>query len=314
MNISLIQLEYLVALDKHRHFVRAAEACYVTQPTLSMQIKKLEEELGLKLFDRSKQPIIPTDIGKLIIQQARKVLNETYRIENIIDDYQGTVSGDLHIGVLPTISPYLMPHLISNMSKHYPDLHIHVKELFTEEIVKMLKNDYLDIGILATPLKDENIIEDPVFYERFLLYLNPSHPAYDKGSLTQEDLVKDRLWMLSEGNCFRNQSLSVCQLKTDKKAINFDYESGSLETLKKIVDMEGGLTVLPEWATLELNEEDRQHVRVMENDSSVREISVIYSRNYARSRAVVALKDMIKLSIPEKIMENNQTHVLDITS
>ena len=312
MNISLIQLEYLVALDKHRHFVKAAEASFVTQPTLSMQIKKLEESLGLKLFDRSKQPIIPTDAGELIIEQAKRVIQETARIEDIVHGYQNTVGGDIYIGVLPTISPYLMPFLIRNVTKHYPDLNLHVKELFTEDIVAMLKKDYLDVGILSTPLNDDSIIEHPLFYEKFKLYVHPDHPAYNKKALTTDDLLSDKIWLLSEGNCFRNQSLNLCSIKSDKKNANLDYESGSLETLKKIVNMEGGLTVLPEWASIELTESESRNIRDLEADKSVREISVVYTRNFAKARAVEALTEMINASVPEPIKSNKGDEVVDI--
>ncbi len=310
MNISIIQLEYIVALEKHRHFVRAAQACFVTQPTLSMQIKKLEDEFGLKLFDRSKQPIMPTDIGKKIIAQAREVLHEAQRIENIVDEFKDTVSGELHIGILPTISQYLMPLLISKMGRKYPDLKLYVKELITEDIIKMLKEDHIDIGILSTPLYNDSIIEDPVFYEKFLLYLNPGHPAFKKDVLSIEDLKKDRIWLLSEGNCFRNQIVNICSLQTDQRASNLDYESGSIDTLKRLVDIEGGLTVLPEWAALELSDKSRSKLRSLEKDQSVREVSLVYSRNYAKVRSVKVLKEMIAESLPDSIKGNEPVSIV----
>jgi LysR family transcriptional regulator, hydrogen peroxide-inducible genes activator len=312
MNISIIQLEYIVALEQHKHFVRAAEACYVTQPTLSMQIRKLEDELGLKLFDRSRQPIVPTDIGKKIIAQAQIILQERARIENIVHDFKETVSGELRIGILPTVSPYLMPPLIRATGDEFPRLKLYVKELTTESIVSMLKKDHLDIGILATPLGDEHILEDPVFYERFKLYLHPEHPAYEKQILNVDDLKKDKIWLLAQGNCFRNQSIRLCSIKFEQTATNLDYESGSLETLKKLVDAEGGATVLPQWAALELNNQDKQHIRSLENDLSVRQISVVYSRNYAKLRSVLAMKKMIRNALPKAIKANEGESVLSI--
>ncbi|MFT5480230.1 MAG: LysR family hydrogen peroxide-inducible transcriptional activator, partial [Bacteroidia bacterium] len=200
-NISLIQLEYLVALDEHRHFIKAAESCFVTQPTLSMQIKKLEEELGVLLFDRSKQPILPTDIGVLVVKQAKEVLNETRRIDNILQEYKGTVKGDIFLGIIPTISPYLMPHLISKLSKTYPELRLHVRELMTHEIIHELEEDHLDVGIVSTPLDSDRIEERPIFYERFCFYFNPKHPAYNNPSTVTKDILLDKMWLLSEGNC-----------------------------------------------------------------------------------------------------------------
>lgn len=314
MNISFIQLEYLLALDQHRHFVKAAEACFVTQPTLSMQIKKLEDELGVKLFDRSKQPVIPTDAGALIIEQARKVVAETKKIADILMDFKGEVSGELVIGVIPTISPYLMPYLISQISKNYPQLKLKVKELFTEDIITQLQKDYLDVGILATPLSIEGVIEKPVFYEKFRVYMNPSHPHYSEEAIEPIHLLEDKLWLLSEGNCFRNQAINLCSTHARyNKHLSFDYESGSLETLKRIVDLEGGATILPEWASEMLCEGSFQNIRVFKNDNSVREISLVYTRNFAKARLLKVLEEMVKASVPSTLLEKSNAQIVEVT-
>jgi LysR family transcriptional regulator, hydrogen peroxide-inducible genes activator len=312
MNISLIQLEYLVALDEHRHFVNAAKASFVTQPTLSMQIKKLEEELGILLFDRSKQPIIPTDAGKLIVAQAKSILRETRKIEDILLGYQEKISGDLTIGIIPTVSSFLVPHLLGNFSKSYPEVQLHIKELHTDQIVKLIDDDHLDVGILATPLHIDFLAERPVFYEKFLLYLNPSHPAYGKKPLTAKDLMDDKLWLLSQGNCFRNQSVNLCALQAKMDNNSFDYESGSLDTLKKIVDIEGGATVLPEWATYDLCSDNVKNLHHLEDDDTVREISIVYSRNFAKSRLVNTLEEMVKKSTPPKLISKRGNKVMEI--
>jgi LysR family hydrogen peroxide-inducible transcriptional activator len=312
MNISLIQLEYLVALDQHRHFVNAAKASFVTQPTLSMQIKKLEEELGVLLFDRSKQPIIPTDAGKLIIEQAKKILRETRKIEDILLSYQGKISGDLTMGIIPTVSSFLVPHLLGNFSKAYPEVSLHIKELHTDQIIKLLDNDHLDVGILATPLHIDALDERPVFYEKFMLYLNPNHKAYGKRPLLPEDLMDDKLWLLSQGNCFRNQSVNLCALHDKMDNNTFDYESGSLDTLKKIVDIEGGATVLPEWASYDLCKDNVKNLHALENDETVREISIVYSRNFAKSRLIDTLEEMIKKSVPPQLISKRGNKVMEI--
>lgn len=309
LNVSLIQLEYLIALDEHRHFIKAAEASFVTQPTLSMQIKKLEDELGVKLFDRSRQPVIPTDVGRLIIAQARNVIRETQRIDNILQDYKGTVSGDLTIGIIPTVSPYLMPHLISRISKAYPDVRLHVKELMTDDVIRLLKDDHLDVGIAATPLNDESIVERPVYYEKFSLYLNENHPAYGKQSPDANDLVSDKLWLLSEGNCFRYQSVNLCSVNDQKQRTDyFDYESGSIDTLIKIVNLEGGATVIPEWASLELSPENKRNLRTPQEEET-REISLIYTRNFAKAKLLDSLFEVVKSCVPEPILNNTGEHV-----
>jgi len=312
-NISLVQLEYLVALDKHRHFIRAAEACYVTQPTLSMQIKKLESELDVKLFDRSRQPIIPTDVGRLVVDQAKKILLETTRVDGILQEYKGTVIGDLYIGIIPTISPYLMPYLISNISKMYPGIRLHVKELLTEDILSNLAKDQLDLGILSTPLNMDGIVETPLFFEKFLVYMNPEHVAFHKSAISAYDLLEDKLWLLSEGNCFRNQSINLCSLgDQDLQQSSFDYESGSLETLMRIVDMEGGATIIPEWASLDASAEKRARMRFTDEEDMVREVGMIYSRNFAKARLIEALEEVIKTCVPEALKENEGKQVVDI--
>ncbi|MFT7590727.1 MAG: LysR family hydrogen peroxide-inducible transcriptional activator [bacterium] len=304
-NLSLVQLQYLTALDEHRHFIKAAQSCFVTQPTLSMQIKKLEEELDVKLFDRSKHPIIPTDVGVLIIEQAKKVLNETRKIENILLDYKGKISGDLNIGIIPTISPYLMPQLISQISKRYPEIRLNVRELMTDEIVSLLQKDHLDVGIVATPLEIDGMVEKPIFYEKFCLYLNPSHPAYHLDQLEDAKvLLEDKLWLLSEGNCFRDQAVNLCALKHSTQLKNsFNYESGSIETLIRIVNLEGGATVIPEWASLNLRQEEMKHIRQVKGNS-VREVSLIYTRNFAKAKLSEAFYTTLQASVPIQLKKN----------
>lgn len=313
LNISLIQLEYLIALDEHRHFIKAAEACFVTQPTLSMQIKKLEEELDVKLFDRSKQPVIPTDVGSLIIKQARNVIRETQRIENTLQTYKGAVAGDLTVGIIPTVAPYLMPHLISKIKRMYPDIRLHVKEIMTEDMIRLLKDDHLDVGIAATPLSIESMEEKPIFYEKFCFYLNPSHPAYANEFVEMEDIVSEKLWLLSEGNCFRFQTINLCALKDFKTQTDFfDYESGSIDTLIRIVNMEGGATIIPEWASLELTPLEKVHLRQLKNGNQVREISLVYTRNFAKSNLLDSFYKVLQKCVPDPLLSNISNEVLMI--
>src|SRR5690554_4332705 len=178
--ITLTQLEYIVAVDTYRHFGKAAESCFITQPTLSMQIKKLEEDLEVIIFDRSKQPLIPTDVGQRIIEQARVVLKESEQITNIVKEHKHEVSGMLRIGIIPTLAPYLLPVFIGRYKKQYPNIHIKVVEKTTNEIIKLLQKDLIDVGIVVTPLKEEKIIEKPVFYEEMLVYVNPENELYHK--------------------------------------------------------------------------------------------------------------------------------------
>lgn len=313
LNISLIQLEYILALDEYRHFIKAADACHVTQPTLSMQIKKLEDELDVLLFDRSRKPLIPTDVGMIIVEQARQILRETKKIENVLMEYKNVISGDLKIGIIPTISPYLMPHVIKKISEQFPEIRIRVKEMQTDAIVYSLRNDHIDVGIAATPIHEESIQAKPLFHERFMLYLNPSHPFYNKKELESSELLEAPLWLLSEGNCFRNQSVKICSLdKANRNRGNLIYESGSLETLKRVVDVEGGATVLPQWAVLELFPEESEHVRGIKGDNSVRQVSLVTTRNFAKMRLLSTLENVILSVVPEPLQSNNDLFVMDI--
>jgi len=212
MNIQ--QLEYIIAVDNYRHFSKAAEASFVTQPTLSMMIQKLEEELGVKIFDRSQLPVQPTEIGSRIINQARVAVAQVNQIKEIIQEEKGIVKGVFRLGIIPTISPYLLPRLMQVHGENKFDIRIVISELTTDQILKGLANDSLDGGILATPLKEAAITEHPIYYEQFFAYVSPREKAlYAKTALDESDLNTARLWLLDEVHCFRTQILHLCQLK-----------------------------------------------------------------------------------------------------
>lgn len=313
LNVTLSQLEYIVALDTYRHFVTAAEKCFVTQPTLSMQIKKLEEQLNIVLFDRSKQPIIPTGAGEKIIKQARIILSEANKINDILLEYRDTVAGELTIGIIPTIAPYLLPRFIGNFTKAYPKVKLKVRELLTEEIIAELKNDTLDVGIVVTPLAENNIMEQPLFYEKFKAYLAESHKSFNSGGpVSVNELTTEKLWLLSEGNCFRDQVFSLCNIYDNKSDLFFDYESGSIETLIKIVDIEGGATVVPEFACTYLHADQLKHIKPIEEDNAVREVSLVYSRNFAKRKLMEALQDKILEAIPDGMKKVERKEVIPI--
>ncbi len=313
LNISLIQVQYLIALDEHRNFIKAAEASFVTQPTLSMQIKKLEEELGVMLFDRTKHPIEPTRIGERIIKQAKIIYQETAHIENILKEFTGEISGTLKIGVIPTISNSLIPRLIGQISKSYPELKLHIHEMLTHEIIEDLDANHLDVGIVSTPLHNEALIERPLYLEKFRIYLHPDHPAYKKTALDVEDLTEDKLWLLTEGNCFRTQSLNLCSLSEQSlNQLALRYESGSLQTLKKIVDQEGGATIIPEWEAGELDDSSLNNVRALRSDAAGREVGLVFTKYYAKDGVISKLEEMIKRSLPNYIAENKDLEIIEM--
>ena len=313
LNISLIQIQYLIALDEHRNFIKAAEASFVTQPTLSMQMKKLEEELGVIIFDRSKQPISPTALGVKIIEQARVIFNETARIENILKEFTGEVSGSLKIGVLPTISNSLIPRLISQVAKKYPDLKLTIKEGLAHDIVEDLEANKLDVGIVSIPLHNSSLKETPLYVEKFRIYTHPNHPSAAKNSWEVEDLLEDKLWLLSEGNCFRTQSINLCGLPDEQlNHMALNYESGNLQTLKKVVDLEGGATIMPEWEAGELDDESLNNLRAFKDDGAGRAVGLIYTKFYAKEGVIGKLEEMIKESLPNYVSENENLQIIEL--
>lgn len=310
--ITLTQLEYVVAVDTYRHFGKAAESCFITQPTLSMQIKKLEEDLEIIIFDRSKQPLIPTDVGQRIIEQARLVLKESEEINNIVKDHKNEVSGMLRIGIIPTLAPYLLPVFIGKYKKLYPNIHIKVVEKTTNEIVRLLQKDLIDVGILVTPLKEEKIIEKPLFYEEMLVYINPEHELHKKSAITLKDIAIPEIWLLSDGHCFRDQVINLCSfLGTVDSELPFHFEAGSLETLMNIVDREGGITLIPELAKIGMSEERLNNVRTFSNLKPLREVSLAYSRHFAKHKLINLLYREIKAILPAELQNENRGTIVE---
>ncbi len=305
--VTLTQLEYIVAVDTYRHFGKAAEHCFITQPTLSMQIKKLEEDLEIIIFDRSKQPLIPTDVGAKIIEQSRIVLKESEEIDNIVKEHKNQVSGMLRIGIIPTLAPYLLPIFIGNYKKKYPNIFIKVTEATTENIEELLSKDLIDVGILVTPLKQEKIIEKPVFYEEMLIYANKGHALHSQKEILVKDIATPQIWLLSDGHCFRDQVINLCSyVGTEDSGLPFHFEAGSLETLMNIVDREGGITLIPELAEATMSEKRKSNVRRFSNLTPLREVSLVYSRHFAKHKLINLLWREIKESIPPELQDDNR--------
>ncbi|WP_291403896.1 hydrogen peroxide-inducible genes activator [Daejeonella sp.] len=312
--MTLVQLEYIVALDTYRSFGIAAEKCFVTQPTMSMQVQKLEEELGIKLFDRSKQPITPTDIGIEVIEQARTILKESYKLKELINNQKSVISGELRIGIIPTMAPYLMPQIISAFMKKYPDVQLVVWEYMTDQIVSELKNGLLDCGILSTPLEDKSLQENPLFYESFVAYLSKSSPLTSKKTLQASDINLDDLWLLNEGHCMRNQILNICNRKKSTEVRAFEYNTDSVETLKRMVEMNKGITLLPELSISDFSVKQLDRIRYFKSPQPTREISIVTHRNFLKRRLIMALEKEILDAIPKRMRNKNKKEVLEIYS
>ena len=310
--ITLIQLEYIVSIDTYRHFVTASEKCFVTQPTLSMQIKKMEEELGVTIFDRTKQPVIPTEIGTEIIDQARITIAESKKIEELVADFSNSESGEITIGIIPSLAPYLLPLFIGKFTKKYPEVQLKVIELLSEEIIEQLKKDLIDVGILVTPLHEKGIIEQPLLYEEMLIFMNKSHAFATKEIIKTSELASPDLWILSDGHCFRSQVVNLCSYKAGlKDDYHFEYESGSLETIKKLVEIEGGFTLLPELAVDENLKYSKTLVKQFTATTPLREVSLAYTRNYSKKRLLNLLSEEIKNAIPEKMLDKGRGQIVE---
>ena len=310
--MTLTQLEYIIALDTYRNFVLAAEKCFVSQPTLSMQVLKLEELLGAKLFDRTRQPVVPTEIGAEIIEQARVVLNESKKIKEIIASKQGEVSGELRIGIIPTVAPYLLPGVMSKFQDSYPHVQLEIWEYTTEQILEKLKLDLLDCGILATPVEDRSIIETPLFYETFILYVSKTSALLSKKTVTAHDIDPEEVWLLNEGNCMRNQALNICQFKKKGLEKQFEYNTGSVDSLRRMVDMNNGITILPELAISDFSASQLKQIRHFESPRPSREISLITHRNFLKQHLILRLKKEILQIIPDRMKSRDQKEVIGI--
>jgi LysR family hydrogen peroxide-inducible transcriptional activator len=296
--MTLQQLEYILAIDKYRHFGHAADACFVTQPTLSAQVSKLERELDVLIFDRSKMPVIPTEIGVQLIAQAKRVVSESKGIFETISQMKGDIGGMIKIGIIPTLAPYLLHLFVGKFLQKFPKVQLQVEEMVTEEVVKRLKNDELDLGIVATPLDEQGILEQPLFYEKFYAYFSKDHPLLKKKSIIPDELLGSDLWVLQQGHCFRDQVLSICD-QSKFERLNFHYESGSLEGLKNMVDCYKGVALLPELATLNLNPEEKSRLRPFSGEQPTREVSIILTRSFLKKKLVELLYHEIVVSIPK---------------
>lgn len=310
--MTLTQLEYMVAVDTYRHFVLAAEKCFVTQPTLSMQLQKLEDELGIKLFDRTKQPVIPTEIGARIIAQARVVLREAERIQQMINSEKNVMTGELRIGIIPTLAPYVLPTLFKQMREKYPQLELVIKETITEEIIHELKNNRLDCGLVVTPLKDASIREEVLFYEELFVYVSRKNVLYDKKYVLADDINPNQLWLLEEGHCFRSQVLNLCELRKSAD-LHFKYATGNIETLKRMVDKSDGLTILPELAVMEFNKNQMKLVKRLKDPAPAREVSLVTHRDHIKTKLIQTLKDEILEMVPKQMRQLRNKKVVEIT-
>lgn len=300
--MNLQQLEYIIAVDQHRHFARAAEHSFVTQPTLSMMIQKLEDELGLKIFDRAKHPIQPTPEGEEIIRRAKVILAEASHLRDYSQELKGEITGDLHIGIIPTLAPYLLPLVLKNFSEKFPRLKLYVREMVTDEVIAGLKSGKIEMGLLATPLHEPALQEHVLFYEAFYAYVSQSEKLSNKKYLLPKQINPDHLWLLQEGHCLRSQIFNLCELKqqsSDTETLH--YEAGSIETLINLVDRYDGITIIPHLAMLNLKPNQKKKVREFSNPKPVREISLVTKATFPRHVLLQRIQEEIIRSLPDDV-------------
>lgn len=300
--MTLAQLTYLVAVDTHRHFSRAAAHCHVSQPTLSTQIHKLEEELGVRLLDRSRQPVVPTEVGARLIEQARRVLTERDRLAALASEAQGRTAGTLRLGLIPTLAPYLIPRVAAPMAEHYPDVVLAIREIPTQPLRTALLSDDLDAGLFATDETSADLHVRALFTEPFVAYVGPDHRLAARTRIAPADLSLDDLWLLSEGHCFRDQVLNVCGERADAAGPHrtIRFESGNLDTLVQMVRHSGGMTLLPYLATRYLTDAERtRYVKPFTAPAPHRTIRLAYRRTHHKQHLLDAFVSVLRDVLPD---------------
>ena len=323
-NLSITALRYIVAVDTHRNFVRAAEACGVTQPTLSVGIRSIETALDVTIFDRGAHPVRPTALGEKIIAQARVTLHNASQIEELVAVEKGDESGEAIMGIIPTIAPYILPGLFRRMHEEHPSIHLRVSEMRTRFIVEKLLTAEIDMAILATPLEQKGLLEIPLYYEKFVAYISPSDELHAMSEVPADRLASDRLWILEEGHCLRSQVFNFCH---SRRRTRTEYQAGSIDTLVRIVDTNGGYTVIPELHAAFLTEEQRGNLRpiVRQNGGApatdiapsgsipfpdcptcvpVREVSLVIREDFVRERLLNVIAGCIKHIVPEGMLDS----------
>jgi LysR family hydrogen peroxide-inducible transcriptional activator len=267
-----------------------------------MQIQKLEEQLGVAIFDRSKHPVIPTPAGIRILEQARKVVHEAYLINDIVAEELGEVRGELRIGIIPTIAPYLLPKFIASFIKKFPDVHVYMEEMITDHIIDKLKKDLIDVGVVVTPLNDRSLHEQRLYNEEFVGYVSRTSALSNDTLINIKKLKDEQVWILNEGHCFREQVINICDLQNKSNFdSSFSYQSGSLEAIKRLVDVYGGITLIPELAEMDLNKTDMRKIREFADPVPTREVSLVTQRNQLKKKLIDALRKEIISGIPEVI-------------
>jgi len=306
--MTINQLLYSLELSKHGKFKRAAEKLKITQPALSLQVQKLEEEIGFKLFNRGTSPIQITQDGKLFLAKAQEIISGVKQLQHFAADLKADYPGKLTIGIIPTLAPFLVPLFIRSIEKDYPNLQIVIYEQITEKVVNNVRSGDLDVGIISTPIDVYGIQSIPLFYERFYVYTTGANTSTE---FRIEDIRSERLWILDEGNCFRDQINNFCDLKSIREAKNLIYHSYSIDALIRIVDIKGGVTILPELTSLALSADQEDNLKTIAGKPKVREVSLVVANQYHKKHYIDVLGTYVKKNIPHHMLESNDYEIVD---
>lgn len=299
-------MEYIVAVYRVRHFAKAAEMCGVTQPTLSAMIQKLEKELGVKIFERSSQQVTPTAIGKLVVEQAWKVISRANKIKDIIAEEEQSLSGTFRIGILPTIAPYLLPRFFTKLEKKNPDIDFHILEMKTADIMKALNRGEIDAAIAVRLDELDVYTQTSMFYEQFIAYVAKSDPLFSHKNIKTSDLNNEFLWLLDEGHCFRDQLVKFCNLKSANESKS-KYSLGSIETFMRMVESGQGVTFIPELALNQLSDQQKELVRPFALPIPVRDVVLLTTKNFVRHSIAELIIKSVKENVPQGMLTYNNT-------
>lgn len=303
--MTITQLKYLLAVAEYKNFTIAAKNSFVTQPTLSMQIQKLEDELGVIIFNRKKKPIELTIIGEQIIEQAKLIVSESNRISDIVDQQKGYIGGEFKLGIIPTIMPTLLPLFLKSFLKKYPKVHLLIEELTTKEMIKKLIDGHIDVGIAATPLENPLILEKVLYYEPFVGFVSKNHRLFIKDTISEDELDIDDILLLKDGHCFKDNIINLCNATKTENKNHFNVESGSFDTLIKLSKEELGMTLLPYLHSLDLPEEEKIYLKQFSGSVPAREVSLIYHKSQLKMQLVESLKNCIDGIIRGAIVFND---------
>ena len=304
--MTLQQMEYIVAVYRLRHFAKAAEHCGVTQPTLSAMIQKLEQELGVKLFERSSQQVVPTAIGRLVVEQAWRVISRARKIKDIVEEERNALSGVFRIGILPTRAPYLLPRFFTRLMEEYPDIDFRVSEMKTADCKKALARGEIDVAIIVSLGEIEGMEQDSLYFEQFIAYVSESDSLFQSKSIRSADLPGHFLWLLDEGHCFRDQLVKFCNIKSacDSK---LTYSLGSIETFMRMVEAGQGITFIPELALDQLTESQKRLVRPFAIPIPTREVVLLTTKTFVRKGIKQMMINEIRDSVPQRMLKMNNT-------